>query len=56
MKNSLLSILILAVVALTQGQLTAQTDAPNADPRIGDRKSTRLNSSHLDLSRMPSSA
>ena len=23
---------------------------------VGDRKSTRLNSSHLDLSRMPSSA
>ena len=30
----------------------------NARPRIvdGDRKSTRLNSSHLRLSRMPSSA
>ena len=26
------------------------------DKAIGDRKSTRLNSSHLKLSRMPSSA
>ena len=26
------------------------------DPRLADRKSTRLNSSHLKLSRMPSSA
>ena len=25
-------------------------------PRLGDRKSTRLNSSHIPLSRMPSSA
>ena len=27
-----------------------------ADSDIGDRKSTRLNSSHTDISRMPSSA
>ena len=26
------------------------------DARLGDRKSTRLNSSHAELSRMPSSA
>ena len=26
------------------------------DPRAADRKSTRLNSSHIPLSRMPSSA
>ena len=30
--------------------------AANAEYRIPDRKSTRLNSSHLKLSRMPSSA
>ena len=39
---------------------TPQTDAPppeDDDPlAIGDRKSTRLNSSHTDISRMPSSA
>ena len=31
-------------------------DAPSSIPRIRDRKSTRLNSSHSELSRMPSSA
>ena len=31
-------------------------DTPGAYPGLGDRKSTRLNSSHLRLSRMPSSA
>ena len=29
---------------------------PNIEYRTGDRKSTRLNSSHTDISRMPSSA
>ena len=29
---------------------------PSTDGTVGDRKSTRLNSSHLDVSRMPSSA
>ena len=32
------------------------TIAPDADTTWGDRKSTRLNSSHTDISRMPSSA
>ncbi len=31
-------------------------DGPNDMPITGDRKSTRLNSSHTDISRMPSSA
>ena len=41
---------------------TAAIDAPEAAPveaalkAKGDRKSTRLNSSHIPLSRMPSSA
>ena len=32
------------------------TEQPGADPSDQDRKSTRLNSSHSDRSRMPSSA
>ena len=45
---------------------TQQTETPNTmvqnvvsinrDPPLGDRKSTRLNSSHGGISRMPSSA
>ena len=31
-------------------------DSKNPDSTIRDRKSTRLNSSHTDISRMPSSA
>ena len=31
-------------------------DCVLTDPPYGDRKSTRLNSSHIPLSRMPSSA
>ena len=40
--------------ALAPSQLWAAAEA--AERRKEDRKSTRLNSSHLDLSRMPSSA
>ena len=32
------------------------TDGPTFEKRSPDRKSTRLNSSHIPLSRMPSSA
>ncbi len=35
MKNNALVILVLIVVALAQGHLSAQTDAPSNDPRIG---------------------
>ena len=35
--------------------VTTLTQAGHAD-RVRDRKSTRLNSSHTDISRMPSSA
>lgn len=35
MKNNALVILVLVVVAFMRGQLNAQTDVPNADPRIG---------------------
>ena len=31
-------------------------DSQNADENVADRKSTRLNSSHPSISRMPSSA
>ena len=34
----------------------SRKDAPSALERVRDRKSTRLNSSHRSLSRMPSSA
>ena len=37
-------------------QLASQVDIQRAAPYVTDRKSTRLNSSHYALSRMPSSA
>ena len=46
-------VLPLALVAGAAAQ--AQTDYPNKPIKV-DRKSTRLNSSHIPLSRMPSSA
>ena len=36
--------------------VSQNNSAPSAAPSSGDRKSTRLNSSHVSLSRMPSSA
>ena len=46
-----------AILDLVTDDVDWSTDAaiPSA-PWYGDRKSTRLNSSHLKLSRMPSSA
>ena len=41
---------------LTQILLVDPTAAPEVAPKIIDRKSTRLNSSHRTVSRMPSSA
>ena len=38
------------------GEIVATMDALEANPHVGDRKSTRLNSSHVSESRMPSSA
>ena len=40
-------------LSLTDGNLASHTRALE---ELGDRKSTRLNSSHTDSSRMPSSA
>ena len=68
--STVLGMLLLAggvgagVALVMTPQLFKQSAAPlydiNADPLCGgvpkDRKSTRLNSSHLKLSRMPSSA
>ena len=45
-----------ALVASTAGMLTARLVERQADAGIVDRKSTRLNSSHEWISRMPSSA
>ena len=39
-----------------QAALASHGNAPGYPLTIGDRKSTRLNSSHIPLSRMPSSA
>ena len=38
------------------GNPSMEIKAENADALFGDRKSTRLNSSHMPKSRMPSSA
>ena len=46
----------LEVVLLNSNPATIMTDKDIADRVYIDRKSTRLNSSHLWLSRMPSSA
>ena len=46
---------IAGIIRPTAGNGTAGIIFPN-DPGGGDRKSTRLNSSHIPLSRMPSSA
>ena len=37
-------------------EVSYQTSGIGADTQAGDRKSTRLNSSHIQKSRMPSSA
>ena len=39
-----------------RGDVVGAPLAANLDRHHGDRKSTRLNSSHTDISRMPSSA
>ena len=41
---------------LTPAQLAAMLGETEEDVAAADRKSTRLNSSHLEQSRMPSSA
>ena len=42
--------------ALVMGPLDVKTKKPATKASVKDRKSTRLNSSHTDISRMPSSA
>ena len=46
----------LGQMIVLRGTLSEQYQALPDDVLFKDRKSTRLNSSHLDLSRMPSSA
>ena len=41
---------------LERSSIRAYTDEKLTQEQISDRKSTRLNSSHLAISRMPSSA
>ena len=43
-------------LAMAQGFEISEHIASRPDARSGDRKSTRLNSSHIQKSRMPSSA
>ena len=48
-----------SVIANAEGARTTPSIvafAKNGEVLVGDRKSTRLNSSHIPLSRMPSSA
>ena len=47
---------ILLVVAQAAGGATIELGFEGGEPRWRDRKSTRLNSSHEWISRMPSSA
>ena len=44
------------IIARIDTEASASANAPAAAPAAADRKSTRLNSSHVSESRMPSSA
>ena len=46
---------LLVAIGVHKNQITC-TSVPQCNIPVGDRKSTRLNSSHTDSSRMPSSA
>ena len=48
--------LTLERLLITHGHLDHAGGVAELTVRLGDRKSTRLNSSHVSLSRMPSSA
>ena len=47
---------LIAMQARANGELSHQLDSAPQAALISDRKSTRLNSSHVSESRMPSSA
>ena len=47
---------MLEILGYTYEELIAVTDEKMMNVIYTDRKSTRLNSSHTDISRMPSSA
>ena len=47
---------IFKITIIKRTEKTVTIDEGESDRNIGDRKSTRLNSSHTDSSRMPSSA
>ena len=64
-KNGMVALLLMGSISM-YGQTTSKmtlsgrvkgfTDTPTLICDLSDRKSTRLNSSHVALSRMPSSA
>ena len=55
-KSTLMENMIAQDIARGDGVLVLDPHGPLFETCIGDRKSTRLNSSHLRLSGMPSSA
>ncbi len=55
-RNSGRTIIVPLDHGITLGPIPGLTDMSKAIARVVDRKSTRLNSSHTDISRMPSSA
>ena len=56
MKKRILSLLLAVSIACSMLVVPANAAASNAAVQTADRKSTRLNSSHCIVSRMPSSA
>ena len=54
--RSNLFLIVLLLVAFPAGVLALTQILPEATVETEDRKSTRLNSSHIQKSRMPSSA
>ena len=56
-KDAVIANRLIGITLTKRGKLTDGTPIPMAGiPAVSDRKSTRLNSSHITRSRMPSSA
>ena len=56
MIKKIFTLLLVLLLMGIPGVVSAAGELGTADMAEGDRKSTRLNSSHAQLSRMPSSA
>ena len=54
--SDIIARVVMEQVGRQLGQTVVVENRPGAGGTIGDRKSTRLHSSHSELSRMPSSA